>query len=108
MLDPNTRHQLSDDMLRRFGATLRGNQLYSREHPIVTRNLDAWSEALRLLHAADPEVVIGLLEEELIVGDQPMTKTSAAMGELIRRLKAMGVERVTFSRGVTVEELRAF
>ena len=90
MLDPNTRYQLSDDLLRRFGAVLRGTQLYSREHPIVTRNLDALNEALRVLHASDAAVVIGLLGDELIVGDQPMSKTSASMGELIRRLKSDG------------------
>src|SRR4051812_15372074 len=108
MLDPNTRHQLSDDLLRRFGAALRGTQLYSREHPIVSRNLDALMESLRLLHASDPSSVIGLLGDELIVGDQPMSKTSSSMGELIRRLKAMGVERITFARGVTLDEMRVF
>jgi putative nucleotidyltransferase with HDIG domain len=108
MLDPNTRYQLSDDLLRRFGAVLRGTQLYSREHPIVTRNLDALNEALRVLHASDPAVIIGMLGDELIVGDQPMSKTSSSMGELIRRLKMMGVERVTLTRGVTIDELRAF
>jgi putative nucleotidyltransferase with HDIG domain len=108
MLDPNTRYQLSDDLLRRFGAVLRGTQLYSREHPIVTRNLDALNEAVRVLHGNDPAVIIGLLGNELIVGDQPMSKTSLSMGELIRRLKMMGVERITLARGVTIDELRAF
>jgi putative nucleotidyltransferase with HDIG domain len=108
MLDPTTRYQLSDDVLRRFGAMLRGTQLYSRDHPIVTRNLDALNDALRVLHASDTAVVIGLLGDELIVGDQPMSKTSASMGELIRRLKMMGVERITLARGVTIDELRAF
>jgi len=108
MLDPNTRYQLFDDLLRRFGAALRGTQLYSRDHPIVVRNLDALNDALRVLHASDAAVVIGLLGDELIVGDQPMSKTSASMGELIRRLKMMGVERITLTRGVTLDELRAF
>src|SRR5436190_19751808 len=98
MLDPNTRFQLSDDLLRRFGALLRGTQLYSREHPINTRNLEALNEALRVLHASDAAVVIGMLGDELIVGDQPMSKTSSSMGELIRRLKMMVVERITLSR----------
>src|SRR3954471_19504828 len=108
MLDPNTRYQLSDDLLRRFGAVLRGTQLYSRDHPIVTRNLDALNESLRVLHSNDAAVVIGLLGDELIVGDQPMSKTSSSMGELIRRLKLMGVERITLASGITIEELRAF
>jgi putative nucleotidyltransferase with HDIG domain len=108
MLDPNTRFQLSDDLLRRLGASLRGVQLYSPDHPIVTRNLDALADALKLLHAHESTVVIGLLGDEMIVGDQPMSKTSASMGELIRRLKAFGIERITFMREVTPDELRTF
>ena len=108
MLDPNLRFQLSDDLLRRFGAALRGVQLYSPTHPIVTRNLDALVEGLKTLHAHDAAVVIGLLGDELIVGDQPMTKTSSSMGELIRRLKAMGIERITMTRDVTLDEIKTF
>jgi putative nucleotidyltransferase with HDIG domain len=108
MLDPNLRYQLSDDLLRRFGAVLRGVQLYSPTHPIVTRNLDALVEALNALHAHDATVVIGLLGEELIVGDQPMGKASSAMGELIRRLKSIGIERISFAREVTADEIKAF
>jgi putative nucleotidyltransferase with HDIG domain len=108
MLDPNTRFQLSDDLLRRLGASLRGVQLYSPDHPIVTRNLDALADALKLLHAHESTVVIGLLGDEMIVCDQPMSKTSASMGELIRRLKAFGIERITFMREVTPDELRTF
>jgi putative nucleotidyltransferase with HDIG domain len=108
MLDPNARFQLSDDLLRRLGASLRGVQLYSPDHPIVARNLDALADALRLLHAHESTVVIGLLGDEMIVGDQPMSKTSASMGELIRRLKAFGIERITFMPEVTPDELRTF
>jgi putative nucleotidyltransferase with HDIG domain len=108
MLDPSTRYQISDDALRRFGAAFRGIQLYSRAHPIVSRNIDALVEALRLLHEQDATVVIGLLGDELIVGDLPMSKTSASMGEMIRRFKAMGIQRITFAPGVTVDELRTF
>jgi putative nucleotidyltransferase with HDIG domain len=108
VLDPTTRFQLSDDLLRRLGASLRGVQLYSPAHPIVTRNLDALADALKLLHAHESTVVIGLLGDEMIVGDQPMSKTSASMGELIRRLKAFGIERITFMSKVTPDELRTF
>ncbi|HEV3216281.1 MAG TPA: HD-GYP domain-containing protein [Vicinamibacterales bacterium] len=108
MQDSNLRHQLSDDLLRRFGAVLRGVQLYSPTHPIVTRNLDALADALRALHAHDTTVVIGLLGDELIVGDLPMSKASSSMGELIRRLRSLGIERITFAPEVTAEELRAF
>ncbi|HET9468318.1 MAG TPA: hypothetical protein VFO48_07900, partial [Vicinamibacterales bacterium] len=108
MIDPNTRAQLSDDLIRRFGASLRGIQLYSPSHPIVARNLEGLSEALRALHQHDAAVVIGMVGGELIVGDLPMTKAGASMGELIRRFGAMGIERITIERQVTLDELKAF
>jgi putative nucleotidyltransferase with HDIG domain len=108
MIDSQTRHQLSDDLLRRFAATLRGIQLYASNHPIVQRNLDALGETLRALHEHDASVVIGILGEELIVGDLPMSKASESMTELIRRFTALGIERVTISRAVTIDELKAF
>ena len=108
MIDAVTRAHLSDDLLRRFGASLRGIQLYSPSHPIVARSLEGLAEALRALHAHDASVVIGIVGGELIVGDLPMTKASASMGELIRRFSAMGIERITIERHVTPEELRTF
>jgi len=108
VIDATTRAHLSDDLIRRFGASLRGIQLYSPSHPIVARNLEGLAEALRALHAHDASVVIGMVGGELIVGDLPMTKASASMGELIRRFGAMGIERITIERHVTLEELKAF
>ena len=108
MLDANTRFQLSDDLLRRFGAALRGAQLYAPSHPIVTRNLDSLNESLHTLCQHDGTVVVGVLGDELIVGDLPMSKASASMGELIRRLTALGIERITISPDVTLDELKGF
>ncbi len=108
MLDPTTRYQLSDDLLRRFGASLRGIQLYAPSHPIVLRNVEGLVEALRALHKHDATVVIGIVGGELIVGDVPMSKASATMGELIRRFGLVGIERVTIERPVTLDELKGF
>ena len=108
VIDAATRAHLSDDLIRRFGASLRGIQLYSPSHPIVARNLEGLAEALRALHAHDASVVIGMVGGELIVGELPMTKASASMGELIRRFGAMGIERITIERHVTLDELKAF
>jgi putative nucleotidyltransferase with HDIG domain len=108
MIDATTRAQLSDDLIRRFGGSLRGIQLYSPTHPIVARNLEGLTDALRALHQHDASVVIGIVGGELIVGDLPMTKATASMGELIRRFGAMGIERITIERPVTLDELKTF
>jgi len=98
------RLQLADELLRRFAATLRSAQLYSKGHPIIARNLESLATALQLLHSLQPSVVVGLVADEVIVDDMPMAKADT-MGPLVRRLQTAGVERITIDRGVTMDEL---
>ena len=101
------RVQLADELLRSFAATLRSAQLYSKGHPIITRNLGSFSAAIQLLHTLSPRVVIGLIGDEVIVDDTPIAKMDA-MGPLIHRLRQNGLERITIERGVTLDELGRF
>src|SRR3989337_1401711 len=104
-MDQARRAHLFDDLLRRFGASMRGIQLYSPRHPLVTRNIEGFYEVIRSIQAHEAPVVIGIVGEELVVGDVPMAKASASMGELIRRLRTLGVERITIERGATPAEV---
>jgi len=101
------RLQLADELLRRFAATLRSAQLYSKGHPIIARNLESLATALQLLHSLQPSIVVGLVADEVIVDDMPMAKADT-MGPLVRRLQSAGVERITIDRGVTMDELVLF
>ncbi|HEV3058542.1 MAG TPA: HD-GYP domain-containing protein [Vicinamibacterales bacterium] len=101
------RLQLADELLRRLAAALRSAQLYSKGHPIIGRNLDSLSGALQLLHSLSPSVVVGLVGEQVVVDDMPMTKADA-LGPLARRLQQGGIERITIERGVTTDELKTF
>ncbi len=101
------RFQLADELLRRFAASLRSAQLYSKGHPIIGRNLELLSAAIQLLHGLEPSVVIGIVGDEVIVDDMPMAKAEA-LGSLVRRLQQSGVERITIDRGVTLEEITGF
>jgi putative nucleotidyltransferase with HDIG domain len=98
------RQQLADELLRRFAAALRSGQLYSKSHPIIARNLELLTAAFHQLHEQAPAIVIGIVGEEIIVDDVPVTKADA-LGGLIRRLKQISVERITIERGVTREEV---
>ena len=100
--------QLFDELLRRFGASLRGIQLYSAQHPLVARNIDGLWDTIRTLQAHEPSITLGIVGEELVVGDMPMPKATASMGELIRRLRGLGVERIGVERGVTRDEIAKF
>jgi putative nucleotidyltransferase with HDIG domain len=101
------RDQLAVEFVRRLGATLRSTQLYSASHPIIARNLESLSTAVQLLHGLGPTMVMGLVGDEIIVNEVPLPKGENYTG-LARRLKQIGVERVTIERGVTADEMTAF
>src|SRR5688572_7510829 len=106
MSDELTRLRNADDFMKRFGAAVRGAQLYSPSHPLVQRAFDALIESLTPLLNEQPSIAIGIIGQEIIVGDIPLPRAAESMGELIRRFKSLGIERIAFERGVTPEELQ--
>ena len=99
------RAKLADELVRRFAAALRGAQLYAGSHPLVTRNVTALNDTLTLIHASNPSIAIGIVGEELVVGDIPVPRAAENMGELMRRLQQGGIERIVIDRGVQPAEL---
>src|SRR6187200_1497197 len=105
-MDPVARLRLADDFMRRLAAALRGAQLYAPTHPLVQRAFEGLDEAITQLLDDQPTIAIGIIGQEIIVGDMPLPRAAESMGEMIRRLKSLGIERIAFDRGVTPEELQ--
>jgi len=99
------RAKLGDELVRRLAAALRGAQLYAAGHPLVTRNITALTDTLAVVHASVPSIAIGIVGDELVVGDIPVPKAAETMGELMRRLQQAGIERIVIDRGVQASEL---
>ena len=94
-----------DDLLRRFASALRSAQLYAATHPLVGRNLALFHEAVVRHLAANQSLTFAMVGDEIVVGDTPVPKAVATMGDLMRRLKAHGIERISFARGVGEDEI---
>ena len=97
--------KVAEELLRRFAAALRAVQLYAPGHPLVARSIDALSETLALVHANSRSIAIGIVDEDLVVGDIPVPRAAATMGQLMRQFQDAGVERVVIDRGVEHSEL---
>jgi putative nucleotidyltransferase with HDIG domain len=106
--DLQTRIGHYDELLRRFASGVRAAQLYAPDHPLVGRNVEGLLTVLKLLHANQSSIAIGIVGSQLVVGDTPMSRASLGMAELIKRLKDHHIERVSFERGVTQQELAPF
>ncbi len=102
---PHRRQSLLEELLRRFGAALRGAQLYAPGHPLVARNVTAFTDLVQRLLEDDPSVSIALVADEVVVGDVPLARGAVTLGDLFAKLKSRGVERVAIDRGVTTGEL---
>jgi putative nucleotidyltransferase with HDIG domain len=99
------RAKAAEEIARRLAAALRGAQLYSPDHPLVTRNVTALAEAISVALAANPSLTIGIVEDDLVVGDVPIPRAAETMGELMRRLQQAGIERIVIEDGVDPSEL---
>ena len=97
--------RLAEEPVRKFAAAVRTAQLYAPDHPLVDRAMNALASSIEQLLAERPSLVIGLIRDEIIVGDTPLAKAAENYGELIRRLQSVGIERIAFERGVTPQAL---
>src|ERR1700675_334804 len=97
------RTDLAEECLRRLAAAIRSAQLYTARHPIIARNTAALASAIESLHVTHPAITVGIVGTQVVVGDVPV-KTDA-LGDVMRRLQAAGIERISIERGVDREEL---
>ena len=102
--DAQSRVVVYEELLRRFASGARAAQLYASDHPLLARNVDGLLVALKTLHGSLPAVTIGIVDREFVVADTPLAKASAGMKDLVERLLANKVERISFERGVTPAE----
>jgi putative nucleotidyltransferase with HDIG domain len=105
-VDQVARLRMADDFVRKLGGALRAAQLYSPSHPLVQKSLEALNESLTQLLTEDASIALGIIGNEIIVGDAPLPRAAESMGETIRRLKSLGIERIAFDRGVTPDQVQ--
>ena len=97
-----------DDLVRRLAAGLRAAELYSAQHPLVQRSVQALSQAVTAYLVDAAHVVIGFIGDDAVVNDTRLGKGSASLTGFIRGLRDREIEKITFHRGVTLEEMQSF
>ena len=99
------RAQLADELLRRFAASLRSGQLYSKGHPIIGRNLEALSGAFEQLHSAAADDRRSASSAKKSSSTTCRWRRRTRSGRSSAACSQIGVERITIDRGVTPDEL---
>src|SRR5262249_57158306 len=101
-------HKQAEELVRRLAAALRGTELYSPAHPIVQRGVDALSRAVADGVAAAPSVIVGFIGDDVVVDGARLPKGSASLVGFARDLRDREIEKITFARGTSRDEIRGF
>ena len=99
------RSRLADELSRRLAGAMRGAQLYAPGHPLVTRSVKALVDTLATVHQSTSSVAIGIVGEDLVVGEIPVARAIETMGELMRRLQQPRHRAHRHRQGVQSEEI---
>jgi putative nucleotidyltransferase with HDIG domain len=96
-----------EDFIRRLGATVRAAELYAPTHPLVQRTAAGLHGVLLPMLEGAPTIIVGFLEDDVVVNDFRLARGSANMAGLLRDMRDRKVEKITFGRGVEVADIRA-
>ena len=97
-----------EDLVRRLAAALRAAELYAPQHPLVQRSATALTGALTTYLTEASIVVVGLIGDDVVVNETRLGKGSASLTGFVRGLRDREIEKITFHRGITADEIRTF
>jgi putative nucleotidyltransferase with HDIG domain len=102
------RLQRYEDVVLRLAGALRAARLYAMTHPTVCEHVGGLFEAVQQLLRLDPEVLLGFVGGEVIADDTPLQRGGTYRAELSRELAGLGVHRILFERGLTLDDVTTF
>jgi HD-GYP domain-containing protein (c-di-GMP phosphodiesterase class II) len=87
-----------------------GRALYPADHPRVRESVDQLVASLESLLIARHQHSINLLliDDDLVIDQRPFRFAGLHLGGFIHAMKALGVEGITFGRGLDAEEVQVF
>jgi putative nucleotidyltransferase with HDIG domain len=96
-----------EDLVRRLAAAVRATAMYSPAHPIANRSVSSLQASFdnRLLH--HPTLTVGFIGSDIVVNGTKL-KGSAAFSGLVRHFQERQIEKLTFSKELGRDGLRAF
>ena len=108
MKQPGEWEALAQTAVAELAAGATAVRLYGSSHPRAVMAVGRLASQLATMLAAEPEVSLVLLGDELFVQGRPFTRLSPNAPAIARRFRLRGVEHAIFRPGVTDDELRLF
>ena len=100
--------QQLDELVRRLAAAVRAAALYSHDHPLLRRGVDALAQLSARAHQSTDALVVGFVGDDVVVNGQRLSRTGGTLTGLAREFRDREIEKITLARGVSREELMTF
>src|SRR5215212_1677539 len=98
----------AEEFVRRIASAVRGADLYSPNHPLVQRGIDNLVGSAQEALQSSPNIIVGFIDDEIVVDGTRLPRGTAALVGFARDLREREIDKVTFNRGVTRDEIRHF
>jgi len=95
-----------EDFVRRLSAAIRAGELYAPNHPLVTKSIDNLMAVTTQNLAKSDSAVVGFLGNDVVVNEVRLGKLTAQLVGFVRDMHERDIEKITFNRGVTRDELQ--
>ena len=106
--EPSLDTRLLSDVIIELNISRHQVAIYPEGHPIVEASLNRVFDSLRQLFDLRPDITIKVAKDLLVIDDSCLDKKNPLFREFALSLSAINVAVVTFTRGMTREELYAF
>src|SRR4030067_3085093 len=94
------------DLLSHLNQAVKGINLYPAGHPSITQSIsEVYKDISSILNSRD-RMIIGLVEDVLVIDEHPLYKLTDSVQELTSRMKRLNIGTIAISRGVTESEIR--
>jgi len=82
--------------------------MYSKEHTLFKSSLNTLYYMLDDVLFEEKEITIGVIGDEVAYGKEPFYETSRQIKGFIQHLKSIGADKITFYKGLNLQELVEF
>jgi hypothetical protein len=82
--------------------------MYPPDHPQISRGIERAHEIMQKLNASWPTLTLGVTKNGLLLGGEQLDPKSAVFREFATALSSRGIASVTFTSGLSREELVVF
>jgi HD-GYP domain-containing protein (c-di-GMP phosphodiesterase class II) len=88
-----------------LNAAVSNTRLYAADHPQVERYIQLAVRQLQKILQSQPNLTFLIVEDDLVVDNHTLTSTTAQLEQFVALLRQCAVERITFTRQVSMDGL---